>query len=181
MVTDKNGDFDPRFDPAFQRGFDGEKSAQRAQVPPAQAQSAQMPRSAQRAYETPPARVTMPPLSPPAVVPGPVAASPGTVVVPPLVEPLGSDTPDAAADAAPDRRLNPFLIALAVVSLALLVAGVWGVQAARTPFVQTNIAANTDYVGLQMLMIFAPLSIFLGIATAVGIVFFYAAEWQRRR
>jgi hypothetical protein len=68
-----------------------------------------------------------------------------------------------------------------VLSVALIAAGVWGIQAAREPFLDGEPAVNVDYSGLQILMAMAPMSIMLGIATALGILFLYAARWRSRR
>ena len=179
MATDDHTEFDPRFDPAFQRGFDAAPPAVRPQPP----------RTATRAFErtAPPAPVALSPS-----YPQPVTETPAVVTSqagPSVVSPVPHDDAEArlptraADDAAAEdwRRRNPFLLAVAVVSVALIAGGVWGVQAAREPFLQTNAAANTDYVGLQMLVLFAPLAIVLGLAAGIGILFFYAAAWQRRR
>jgi hypothetical protein len=168
MATDEHRDFDPRFDPAFQRGFDAEGAATRLQAP-------------RTAYESPVARVASVVQAPPVVTQMIAPPAQFEVGVPPLVEQTGIEQADATAESPPDRRPNPFLLALAVVSVALAGGGAWGVQAARSPFLESNAAAGTDFVGLQMLMLMSPLAIILGIATAVGIAFFYAAEWQRRR
>jgi len=67
------------------------------------------------------------------------------------------------------------------VSVALVVAGVWIIQIARAPFDGTNAAANVDFVFLQILGGLAPAAIALGVATAIGIVFVLAVDWQKRR
>jgi hypothetical protein len=200
MMTTPPQDFDPRFDPAFQRGFSGEQRDPRdAQRPGASAQGASSyaandygaPQYSQPPRPTPVATRTVSP-GQPAV--GPSAQSPATAPrddFAPQEYPGGvfddfstnphadpNANPDAAADAARPRRANPFLIALAAISVLLVVGGAWGVQAARDPFLRSNAAANTDYVGLQILAIFAPVAIVLGIATAVGILFVYAVRWR---
>ena len=150
-MTAKSGDeFDPRFDPAFQRGFDGEGL-----------------RTPSRPVD---AATTAPPIGLP-----PTPTSAGEAV------PSTPQTTDAAADDDRQPRRNPFLIALAVVSVALVVAGVWIIQIARAPFDGTNAAANVDFVFLQILGGLAPAAIALGVATAIGIVFVLAVDWQKRR
>jgi hypothetical protein len=153
----RSDDFDPRFDPAFQRGFDG------AEVPDA-------PRVVQRDVRR----------ASPVRPPEPTA---GTAPLPPSGTGTASADPqpsDAAAPDSPPRR-NPFLIALGVVSVALVAAGVWGIQAARAPFLATDTASSVDFVGLQILQFVSPVSIALGVATAIGILFVYAVGWQNRR
>jgi hypothetical protein len=150
-MSDKSGDdFDPRFDPAFQRGFDGE------------------------GLRAPGRPVDAPPAAPPIALP-PTPAGAGESV------PSSLQAADAAADDDRQPRRNPFLIALAVVSVALVVAGVWIIQIARAPFDGTNAAANVDFVFLQILGGLAPAAIALGVATAIGIVFVLAVDWQKRR
>jgi hypothetical protein len=177
MTTRDSDEFDPRFDPAFQRGFDATESRFRSRAGAQRAPEASLAEQPQ-----PPSgrRVAVPvapdhidyavaQASPPPVAPREAVASDDRV-----------DGADAAADDAPTRA-NPFLIALIVVSIALVGGGVWGVQAAREPFLNTDAAVNVDYSGLQMLMTFAPMAIALGIATAVGILFVYAIRWRDRR
>jgi hypothetical protein len=163
-MNSRPDDFDPRFDPAFQRGFDGTAAADAPNV---------ARRDARRAT----------PVRPPEPIAGPAQprASAPTVGQPPR----GTDSvdPGRADDAAlePRPRTNPFLIALGVVSVALVAAGVWGIQAARAPFLATDTASNVDFVGLQILQFLSPVAIALGVATAIGILFVYATDWQRRR
>jgi len=169
MTRNSEPDFDPRFDPAFQRGF---------------ASDAATPTAAQRSR---PARAATPPVPEAASAPAP--AQPSSVVGPAGAStspaPLGSSpvagAADAAADVEPETRPNPFLIALGVLSVALIAAGLWGVQTARAPFLGTNVATDVDFVGLQILQVLAPMAIALGAATAIGILFVYAVGWQRRR
>jgi hypothetical protein len=170
MATGDSNDFDPRFNPAFQRGFDGAGPATEYRAP--------APRAAERVYDAPVTRTAVPATAVAAQVAMPPAAG---APAQPQVRPVIQEQMDATTQAAPVRRFNPFLVALAAVSVALVAGGAWGVQVARAPFLQTNASAGTDFVGLQMLILFAPLAIILGIATAVGIAFFYAAEWQRHR
>ncbi|GAB2465080.1 hypothetical protein HD599_000097 [Conyzicola lurida] len=156
MATKDSADFDPRFDPAFQRGFGG--------GPTTDAPARAVPRPPAPA----PAQIGLP-----LVVQAPVTPE-GTI-------PDLQGGPDAAADVDAPKRINPFLIALAAASILLIAGGLWGVQAAREPFLQTDVAAQADYVGLQMLMEFAPMAIILGLATGLGVLFFLAAAWQRAR
>jgi hypothetical protein len=158
MATKDSADFDPRFDPAFQRGFGG--------GPTTDAPARAVPRSP--APVPVPAQIGLPP-----VVSAPVTSD-GTIS-----EPQGG--PDAAADVDAPTRINPFLIALTTASVLLVAGGLWGVQAAREPFLQTEVSAQADYVGLQMLMEFAPMAIILGLATGLGVLFFLAAGWRRAR
>jgi hypothetical protein len=152
MSNDATPGFDPRFDPAFQRGFDG------------------------------PTRTDVPVSAP---------ASPPRSPAPKLEkveEPREfSDQADALSAAevddaleAPTRRPNPFLIALTVVSVILIIGGLWAAQFARESFLTVNLSTDIDYVTLQMVIFGAPLAIAIGIATALGVLFILAQRWRRR-
>ncbi|MCU1543473.1 MAG: hypothetical protein JWM50_1338 [Microbacteriaceae bacterium] len=180
MTTKDSDEFDPRFDPAFQRGFEATESRFRSRAADPRAterpvaEQAPPPSSGRRA--TPPVESQQDGYALAQPV-GPSAASRETA---PTTGDGAAPTDGAVDDAAPTRP-NPFLIALIVVSVALVAGGVWGVQAAREPFLNTDAAVNVDYSGLQMLMTFAPMAIALGIATAVGILFVYAIRWRGAR
>jgi hypothetical protein len=152
MATNEPSDFDPRFDPAFQRGFSGADAPSRLI-----------------------SRVPAPAVAAPQVGLPPAAPVPAAV---PVDDRLSSDA-DVAADVDEPARFNPFIAVLGAVSLLLVAGGIWGVQTAREPFLQTDAAAQADYVGLQMLMTASPLAIALGVATAIGILFYFAVTWRR--
>jgi len=163
MTARSDEEFDPRFDPAFQRGFEG---VARATPRPAESRAI--------SYAPPPA-TAVPPL----------VGAPPLVASPPAVEgaaPAHADS-ERSDVAAPDEpsRPNPFLIALGAVAVVLVAAGLWGIQAARAPFIATDVASNIDYVGLQILQLIAPVSVALGAATGIGILFVFAVGWQKRR
>jgi len=132
-------DFDPRFDPAFQRGYDG-----------------------------------------PAVTP-PATSDASAPAAPPLVriDPQAAVAPQAELDELPPRRGNPFLVALAVIGVALAVGGLVLVFQLRTIFGDGNGNPDFDYVTLQTLMIAAPILTGLGVATGIGVLFVFAVRWGR--
>lgn len=158
MTAKSDDEFDPRFDPAFQRGFNGDR-VRSVQPRPFVEQAPSLPAS---------------PAAPPIGMPPAASPADDAVVLSP------SQIADAADEAEPQRRLNPFLVCLAVVSVALVAAGVWIIQITRAPFEDGSGGANADYVLLQLLGGLAPAAIALGIATAIGIVFVYAVDWQKR-
>lgn len=86
-----------------------------------------------------------------------------------------------ATDESPSRRPNPFLIALLVLSLALIAVGASAVQTVRGFFNTENISPDLDYISYQMLQYAAPMSIALGIAIGAGVLFVYAIGWQKQR
>ena len=176
MTASSDDDFDPRFDPAFQRGFDSASggssgaAANRRPFDGDDRRSAQ-PRVADvRPLEARPVGYAqVPPVGPP---PSVETAAPARA---------GSDQTDAAALEQEPPRPNPFLIALGAIAVVLVAAGVWGIQAAREPFLGTDVASNVDYVGLQILQLIAPVAVALGVATGIGILFVFAVGWQKRR
>lgn len=182
MTATSDDDFDPRFDPAFQRGFDKQRAAGGDDRRPAGPRESR-PREARpvaRESFAPAPTVALPPVARGgSVASASVASATGAGLAD--SRPVDSKpTTDAAAPDDRSSRPNPFLVALGVVSVALVAAGVWAIQAAREPFLTTDAASNVDYVGLQILQITAPIAIALGVATAIGIVFVLAVGWQRR-
>ena len=135
-MSDDRG-FDPRYDPDFQRGWDGPTA--------------------------------------PATREAPRAADPERMVVAPERLPE-TEVPE---DDEHRRRLNPFLIVLGAVSIALVVAGVWMASLVSDGFSQQGPSTQVDYAMLQVLMIGSPITVLLGVATAVGILFLLAARWGR--
>lgn len=145
-------DFDPRFDPAYQRGYEGVVDA--------------APRS-NRPAATPAA---------PAVVPEPIGAPPASAT--PQPDEVLHTQVDDFVEAAPSRP-NPFLIALIVLSVALVGGGLYLVVKMRDLFADTQSSTNFDFVTLQVLIGAAPIAIGLGVATALGVLFIYAVRWGR--
>lgn len=78
------------------------------------------------------------------------------------------------------RRPNPFLIALMLLSLALIVAGFGAVQLIRHSYTATDISSELDYVTYQILTFGAPLAIGVGILIGAGVLFVYAVRWPKR-
>ena len=151
MSDDRN--FDPRFDPAFQRGYDGVVDAR--------------PRPT-RTESAAPA-----PAVPVADEVQPTAASVAGAASAPLVEEIPGDDPLPP-------RVNPFLIALALIAVVLVGAGFYLVARIPALYADSQNSTDFDFVTLQVLIGAAPLAIALGIATAVGILFMLALRWGRR-
>ncbi|GGK92174.1 hypothetical protein GCM10007382_10490 [Salinibacterium xinjiangense] len=89
--------------------------------------------------------------------------------------------PDTTADEpAEGRRVNPFVIGLGVVSVVLMLGGVYLITLLQQMFAAGQGSQTTfDYATFQALMYGAPLLIALGIATAIGILFISAVRWWR--
>ena len=149
---------DPRFDPAFQRGFEGTVGTTRRR----------------------------PPVGTPSVVPAQeivskpvvVEAAPRALAPEPLDERPVSHAPEAE-DEAEGRRANPFIVALIVIAVVLIGAGIWGSMFANTVF-QTDLTSSVSYVTVLLVISSSAVSIGLGVATLIGIVFLYAARSLRR-
>ena len=180
--------FDPRFDPAFQRGFGGApgqtSAPEQAGTPGQIGTQAQAPGVGTAPLGT--GRRSAAPVVQQVAAPPPVRESPSApaTAAPSSVrgDTARDDELSIADDAEEDHRqwANPFLIALAVAAVALVGTGLWMFQAAREPFLGTDATSQADYAMLTLLMDLAPLLLALGAATAVGIVFFFAVDWQRK-
>ena len=147
---------DPRFDPAFQRGFEGAVTTTRRRalpgVPPV------LPAQQQ---------IVPPPVSPPAPAAVP-APAPTTVADDEAVEELAA------------RGMNPFVVGLWVVAAVLVLVGGYLAQWVRTTFLTDSVSTNVDYVTIEIVKYGAPLLIALGLATAIGLLFLHAVAWRKR-
>jgi hypothetical protein len=99
---------------------------------------------------------------------------PERIVVTAEREPELDDADDA-------RRINPFLIALAAISVALVVAGLWMASLVSSGFNEQGPTSQVDWALLQILMIASPVCALLGVATGVGILFVFAVRWGAQR
>ena len=182
MSDDPKANIDPRFDPAFQRGFD-----------PATPVRERIPQPAPRHVEAAPTQPA--PVATPA---RPVALSRASAAapVPSLsVAPNGDGDDDlpvvmTGQDAEdPDRRpapessqaRNPFLITLAIVAVVLVAVGIWLFVQAGNDFNSRQVRSQGDYMSLDATIHMAPFVAMLGAATAIGVLFQFAAKWQKRR
>ena len=94
-----------------------------------------------------------------------------------VAAPLPDTTTDKSADG---RRVNPFVIGLGVVSIVLILGGVYLITLLQQMFAVSQGSQTTfDYATFQALMYGAPLLIALGIATAIGVLFIFAVRWWR--
>ena len=191
MNDESKTEIDPRFDPAFQRGFDPSVSLDTVPANSATVDGSPRPTPAARpvvAAAPAPASVSSPakvvPVQAPPVPPV-VSRAPTPAVVPELVQDEVvrlADAPadeDAAEDSNPAR--NPFLLALGIIAVVLITVGVWLFAQTGQAFNSREVRSQGDYMTLVATIQMAPFIALLGGATAIGVIFMFAAKWRRRR
>lgn len=169
--------YDPRFDPAFQRGFEGETA-----FPPRQAPA--QPTSRQAAIPAPERIVAPVPAELRSRTYGePVSRRADDEFRPPAHrDPLERgpvEYVERAEVPAVPLRSNPFLIAVLVIAVALIGAGV--LVGSRIDLWYDDVSPDGPGFGLlNMLQFGAPLAIMLGIATVVAVLVILALRWRGR-
>jgi hypothetical protein len=176
MSDDKDVEIDPRFDPAFQRGFDQSIPIEEYVPDPLPRKTA----AAQPEREPMAATATVLPAKPLA---GPVVdtpnAAPTVVVVDRDDETDPEPEPEVALDSSPSR--NPFLLFLGIIAIALVAAGIWLFVRSGDAFNSKEVRSQGDYMSLTATIQMAPFIALLGGATAIGVLFVFAVKWRRRR
>ena len=157
-------DFDPRFNPAFQRGYDGP-------APEPQVSSTRVGVPSGRTAE--PVPVAMPRREATEIA--------ESFSSPNIADTRFAESEQLAESERDERRTNPFLIALGAIAALLVGGGLFLVSRLRDLFEDTQSSSNFDFVTLQVLTATAPLLISLGLATGIGVLFVYAVRWQRWR
>ena len=165
-------EFDPRYDPAFQRGFSGQVSTG-SRSAAARRRAASYAGGAHPAREIPPAGETE-----------------SRALADDRVDPAGTATPPASGASAvvqrPEAALrapwtNPFAIAAAVLGVVVLCGGIWIVQESLRVFGDPNsFRTELDYWSAQSGIFAGPIGIALGIAILAGVLLHCAAYWARR-
>ena len=174
MSDHNDAEIDPRFDPAFQRGFD-------PSIPIEEYVPAPLPR---KPVSAPPAAepiVAAPPVAPVKPVPPQATEPPDAEAAVPAELPDAEldPTADPALDSSPSR--NPFLLFLGIISIALVAAGIWLFVRSGDAFNSKEVRSQGDYMSLTATIDMAPFIALLGGATAIGVLFVFAARWRRRR
>lgn len=89
-------------------------------------------------------------------------------------------TGDDEAETSTRAKANPFLVALTVISVALIAGGLGTSQWIRSLFLEDDIRLDLDFFSLDTLKIAAPLAVALGIAIGAGVLFVYAIRWNKK-
>jgi hypothetical protein len=193
MSDDSETHIDPRFDPVFQRGFDPSTSVDEsvpAAAPPAAAPLAGVPRRAPSSVPVAAAGAPAPIAAPARIIP--VQAPPPLPVsersAPPVVQAeltpddvvrLADSPEDIADDSSPTR--NPFLLALGIIAVVLVAVGIWLFGQTGDAFNSSEVRSQGDYMTLVATIQVAPFIALLGGATAISVIFVFAARWRRHR
>jgi hypothetical protein len=168
-MSDDASKFDPRFDPAFQRGYDG----------PVQPSVRRRPRA-----DSPPEPIGLPPQ---------YSAVERPVLGDPLNDLLRRDDAERAESRAPreysdnqddddiaPRGRNPFLIILAMVGVLLILGSVALLMNMDQIMQQANQNnPQPNYNLMLVVQLGTPMLITLGLATLIGVLFVFAVRWKR--
>ena len=95
-------------------------------------------------------------------------------------EAVAAPEADDDVESVPRARANPFLVALTVISVALIAGGFGTSQWIRSLFLEDDIRLDLDFFSLDTLKIAAPLAVALGIAIGAGVLFVYAVRWNKK-
>ena len=181
MSDDDGAAIDPRYDPAFQRGFSGEvqtgahgQSALRrtAAVNPAPARPAPQRTEDSRFAPRPTAFLDGPPSAEPEV---------GVVAPVPDADAVVGSRAEVAVTATP-RQLarNPFVIALAALAVVLILAGaIWAYEGFATIVKNGGTRNEVEFWAAQTMSFGAPLAIVVGLSVVAVLLVLFGRAWQR--
>lgn len=173
MSDDDGAAIDPRYDRAFQRGFDGEVATGPRGQSTLRRTAAVNPAPARPAAQ----RVD-------AFALAPVDEQAAPPVAPP---PEGSFSPSAdvipVALATPrELARNPFVIALAALGAVLIIAGaVWAYEGFATIIKNGGTRNEVEFWAAQTMSFGAPLAIVVGLGIAAVLLVMFGRSWQRSR
>ncbi len=172
-------EIDPRYDPAFQRGYDGtlatgsrSEAAVRRTTPHVTSalQRPPAPPRAERPAEGSFDQVVGPP--------------PGASATPETDAASAASAPPVVQVAGPALRApwtNPFAIIVTIVGIGVLGVGVWLLQETfQMTQSETGFQTQADYWFMQWGMIAAPIFVGLGVAILVAVLIMCAVYWGRR-
>ena len=186
MADDPNR-IDPRYDPAFQRGFRGDVRAQpradsalrRAPVAPAPERAPATPEAWAGSVETVGGPV-------PEAVPVPTAAEPvGASGAAPASAPVPAPESAGLAIAAEPASVsevtrNPFYLAAAALAVLLIVGGAVWLDQGFAAIADGRAASDVGFYAASTMSVGAPLLIGIGILIVAGLLFVLARGWRPR-
>jgi hypothetical protein len=187
-MSDRDGAaIDPRYDPAFQRGFSGEVQTgahgqstlrRTAAVNPAPARPAPQRVDDYRSPSPqPPLAVSRAVADAGFFAPAPDAAAasaaPGTAAPQQFAAPATASTPRELAR-------NPFVIALAALAAVLILSGVvWAYEGFATIVKNGGTRNEVEFWAAQTMSFGAPLAIVVGLAVSAVLLVLFGRSWQR--
>ena len=173
MSDDKDVEIDPRFDPAFQRGFDQTIPIENYVPEP-------VPRTS-----APPPPVAVPEIASHRTAPPPIPKAerpePELIVVDSDDDTEPSEPPVVETDLDSNPARNPFLLFLGIIAIALVAVGIWLFVRSGDAFNSREVRSQGDYMSLDATIHMAPFIALLGAATAIGVIFVFASKWRRRK
>ncbi len=178
--TTEGSVIDPRYDPAFQRGFSGEVQTgahgQSALRRTAAVNPAPVRPTPQRVDEL---RIT----PPPSEAAGVAVAAAREAVVPPETDVAPRYLGEPAVVTTP-RQLarDPFVIALAALAAALIIAGiVWAYEGFATIVRNGGTRNEVEFWAAQTMSFGAPLAIVVGLGVVAVLLVMFGRSWQQSR
>jgi hypothetical protein len=177
---------DPRYDPAFQRGYEGEVRTG-AHAESALRRTASVTPAAGRVGPPPVASTSAFAPAPEAVTPMPTAAASASTAAAPVPATAVAPASPASVAEAPESATplevtrNPFYLGLGALAVALVVAGVVWLDVGFEAIRERQWASDSGYWAGYVMSVGAPLSIALGVAIAAGLLFVFARGWRARR
>lgn len=176
--TEKSG-LDPRFDPAFQRGFDGPQP--RVMEPPARLKEPTGGAAPLRAAPAPfDVGSTARPAGPTAVGDGAggAAGAGGRMPETPEFTESASDAEDAGRE--PNTvRGNPWLRTLWLIAVVFTIGGLAAQWQAQLMFASSNPSNVVEYYVIPSILgTMSPWFTFAGLFAGIGAVFISAAKWR---
>jgi multisubunit Na+/H+ antiporter MnhC subunit len=185
MTDDDGAAIDPRYDPAFQRGFSGEvqtgahgQSALRRTAAVNPASTRPMPQRTPESRFAPAATVSS--------EFAPVAAEPEAGVFAPVpeaaVSPGGSDAEALVVTTPRQLARNPFVIGLAALAVVLILAGaLWAYEGFATIVKNGGTRNEVEFWAAQTMSFGAPLAIVVGLSVVAVLLVLFGRSWQRSR
>lgn len=176
MADDPNR-IDPRYDPAFQRGYTGEVRIERRGESALRRRALAPSAPGRPAMGTPPA-VAAPPEPEPVVERVPTAAEP----VGARPETVVTETVTVAAESASARDVtrNPFYLTAAALAVLLIVGGAVWLNQGFAAIADDRAATNVGYYAAMAMSFGAPLLIGIGVAIIAALLFVLARGWRPR-